>query len=176
MSFWAIEEEEINGTMEMGGGDFEPIPSKTQVLAIPCEVKWDEYQDERYISIQWNILQPSEYKNRRIFQKIKVFDKDEKKKIKAQKMLAAIDHNAKGGLLASGKEPTDASLQKALLNKPMVLMLMVWEIEDMQSGSVRRGNWISAVSPKGAGTPDKAIPVARETKEMTDDEAAELAF
>lgn len=167
-NFWNIKFEDENlGNFDAGGGDFDPIPAKTQVLALPCEVKWDTYEGESYISIQWNILQPSEYKNRRIFQKIKIMQTDAKKREKALKMLAAIDYNAKGGLVQSGKKPDDAMLQKALLNKPMVLLLQVWDIDG------KKGNWISAVSPKNVNVVDVEVvkvPKPIETVEYSEDE------
>jgi hypothetical protein len=179
MSFWLNEEntqEENLGMFEMGGGEIAPIPNKTQVLAFIDEIKWEEYQGDSYISARWNVIKPEEYKNRKIFQKIRVNDEKDEKAAKAKRMLMAIDYNAKGGLAASGKEPTTELMQSKLTNKPMVIMLQVWSIEDKESGEMKRGNWISAVSPKTAGTPDKVIPIVRETKVMSDDEAADLAF
>ena len=160
-----IEGEENLGNFTSGGGEFDPIPAKTQVLAIPCEIKWDTYDGEMFINIQWTVLQPAEYKNRRVFQKLKVKDDDEKKREKALRMLVAIDANAKGGLLKSGKEPTDADLQKALLNKPMVLMLQVWKLEDG-----RQGNWISAVSPKNVNVIDVDVVKVPKYEAMENDE------
>ena len=162
-NFWNIKfEGEDLSKFESGGGDFEPIPAKTQVLAMPCEVKWDTYEGEQYISIQWTILQPSEYKNRRIFQKIKIMQDDTKKREKALRMLAAIDYNAKGGLVASGKKPDDAMLQKALLNKPMVLMLQVWDMDG------KKGNWISAISAKNVNVVDVTVMKAPQPIEVVE--------
>jgi hypothetical protein len=147
--FEGIDNENI-GTFEMGGCDLEPIPNNTIVLAAPDEAKWDEYGGDRYISIRWVVMQPAEYKNRKVFQKVRVEDDDPKKAEKAKRMLAAIDANAGGKLMASGEEPTDQSLQSALLNKPMILKVMVWEIAAEQSndGQGRSGNWVAAVSPR----------------------------
>lgn len=161
MSFFTTSDNkaiEKSGSMEMGGGDIEPIPSKTQVLAAPDEAKWDDYEGDEYISLRWNILQPKEYANRKIFHKIKVCDSDPKKADKAKRMLAAIDTNAGGKLLASGERPTDESLTRCLVNKPMVLLLQVWEME--RDGEKKRGNWVSAVSPRQSGSakPDASTP------------------
>ena len=159
MSFFTTSDNkaiEKSGVMEMGGGDIEPIPNKTQVLAAPDEAKWDEYEGDEYISLRWNILQPKEYANRKIFQKIRVCDSDSKKSDKAKRMLAAIDTNAGGKLLASGERPTDESLTRCLVNKPMVLLLQVWEME--RDGEKKRGNWIGAVSPRKAGEAKAAKP------------------
>lgn len=162
MSFFTTSDNkaiEKSGSMEMGGGDIEPIPAKTQVLAAPDEAKWDEYEGDEYVSLRWSILQPKEYAGRKIFQKIRVCDSDSKKSDKAKRMLAAIDTNAGGKLLASGERPTDESLTRCLVNKPMVLLLQLWEIKQ-DDGTVKRGNWIGAVSPRqaGAAKPSAAKP------------------
>lgn len=153
MSFWNLSDNnpiEKTGSFESGGGDMEPIPAKTQVLFAPDEAKFDSYDGEEYISLRWNVLQPKEFANRKIFQKLRVFDTDAKKSDKAKRMLAAIDTNAGGKLLSSGEAPTDESLTRCLVNKPMLGLLQVWEIEQ-DDGTKKRGNWVSAVSPRGNG-------------------------
>ena len=174
MSFFTTSDNkaiEKSGSMEMGGGDIEPIPAKTQVLAAPDEAKWDEYEGDEYVSLRWSILQPKEYAGRKIFQKIRVCDSDSKKSDKATRMLAAIDTNAGGKLLASGERPTDESLTRCLVNKPMVLLLQVWEME--RDGETKRGNWSGAVSPRqaGAAKPAAAKPEPVKTVEEKIDEA-----
>lgn len=151
-SFWNIDAPK-DGNFETGGGDMTPIPKNTSVLAAPDEAKWDEYDGDRYISLRWAIMAPAEYKNRKLFQKIRVEDADPKKQEKAKRMLAAIDANAGGKLMAAGEEPTDKSLTVALCNKPMVLKLQVWSLVG-DDGQEKTGNWISAVSPR-QGSPAK---------------------
>ena len=155
MSFWNTTEE-TNGSFESGGGDIEPIPANTTVLAAPDEAKWDDYNGDFHIAVRWVVLQPKEYANRKIFQKIRVEDQDQKKADKAKRMLAAIDHNAGGKLAASGEKPTDESLTRNLVNKPMMLKLQMWEIES-DDGTKKRGNWVSAVAPRSGNA---AAPVA----------------
>lgn len=178
MSFFTTSDNkaiEKSGSMEMGGGDIEPIPAKTQVLAAPDEAKWDEYEGDEYVSLRWSILQPKEYAGRKIFQKIRVCDGDSKKSDKAKRMLAAIDTNAGGKLLASGERPTDESLTRCLVNKPMVLLLQLWEIKQ-DDGTVKRGNWIGAVSPRQAGAakaekkPEPVKTVEEKIDEAFDDD------
>lgn len=173
MSFWNLSDtsDKLNttGSFESGGGDIEPIPAKTQVKAAPDEAKWDEYQGEEYISVRWNVLAPTEFKGRKIFQKVKVLDTDGKKADKAKKMLAAIAVNAGGGLLKVQGKPSDQDLQKHLLNKPMALLLQVWEIEDQQTGDKKRGNWISAVSPLKKQEPVKQAEPEPEAESEDDD-------
>lgn len=171
MSFWNIDKP-TDGNFETGGGDIAPIPKNTSVLAAPDEAKWDEYEGDRFISIRWAVMAPAEYKNRKIFHKIRVEDSDPKKQEKAKRMLAAIDANAGGKLMAAGEEPTDKSLTVALCNKPMVLKLQVWEMEI--NGEERSGNWISAVSPR-QGSPKKEEP-APEPEPMPTDFDDDVGF
>lgn len=161
MSFWSLSDgEEVkggDGAFELGGGKIEIIPDDTSVLAAIDEAKWDRDRDDnRFISLRWTILAPEELKNRKLFQKVWALDakpntkpeKVEQARDKAKRMLAAIDTNAGGKLLAKGGMPTDESLTACLTNKPMVVRVMVWEMEDRATGKVNQGNWVAAVSPK----------------------------
>lgn len=141
---------DTGGEFETGGGNIEPIPANTAVLAAPDEAKIDDYNGEQFISIRWVILQPAEYANRKIFQKVRVYDGDSKKSDKAKRMLAAIDTNAGGQLMASGADPDDHNLTVALVNKPMMLKLQVWEMEKNDGAGMMSGNWVSAVSPRNS--------------------------
>lgn len=151
MSFWNLSDSsdklDTTGSFEAIGGEMEPIPAKTQVKAAPDEAKWDNYEGNEYISLRWTVLAPVEYKGRKIFQKVRVMESDAKKADKAKKMLAAIAVNAGGGLLKVAGKPSDQDLQKHLLNKPMALLLQVWEIEKSDGSGTAKGNWVSAVSP-----------------------------
>lgn len=178
MSFWNLndtsEKLDTTGSFESGGGDIEPIPAKTQVKAAIDEAKWDDYEGDEYISLRWTVLAPVEYKNRKIFQKVRVMDADSKKADKAKKMLAAVSVNAGGGLLKVAGKPGDQDLQKHLLNKPMALLLQVWKIEKADGSGTATGNWISAVSPlkKQAAAP---APVA-EPELVQDNFDADVGF
>lgn len=159
--FWNLSDgEDISKTgasFESGGGDMEPIPNKTQCVAFIEEAKIDTNNDGlRFISIRWSVLAPSEYKNRKVFQKVWCLDDDprardpNKKRDTAKKMLFAIDQNAGGHMIASGKPPSDGLLSKAFLNKQMQIKVMTYEL-DGEKGKIT-GNWISAVSPKNGGS------------------------
>lgn len=162
--FWNIEE--TNGEFEMGGGEIQPIPADTSCLAAIDEAKWDEKDGARYISLRWNVLMPAEYKGRKVFQKLWVADADpkakdaDKKRDKAKRMLAAIDQNAGGKLRAAGVEPTDGSLGVALINKPMIIKVMTWKIDDTSTGETKVGNWVGAVSAKKGAAPAPAAKPA----------------
>ena len=160
MSFWNLSDgqdikQSTTGEFDQGGGRLEVIPDNTSVLGAIEEAKWDRTLDQdRFISLRWTVLAPEEFKNRKIFQKLWVFDDEPrakdpaKKRDKAKRMLAAIDMNAGGKLLAKGEMPTDESLTACLTNKQMVIKIMVWEMPDRERGGMAQGNWVGAVSPK----------------------------
>lgn len=134
------------GTVESGGNSV--IPDNTTCLAMITECAWytDTTRGDTYISATWTMAKPAEYANRKVFHKIRVMDSDSKKRDKALDMLAAIDKNAGGKLAANGTEPTNADFVN-LMNKPMLVKVNVWEMND------RTGNWISKVSPRTESAP-----------------------
>lgn len=157
--FWNLSDGEdaakTGAEYEIPGGNMDPIPAGSSVLAMIDEAKWDHTQNdaEEYISLRWTVLAPEEYKNRKVFHKLWVTDhdpnaKDHAKAIaktdKARKMLAAVDANAGGKLTAKDAKPSDDDLARALQDKPMVITLGVWESNTGGNG----GNWVMAVAPK----------------------------
>lgn len=151
MSFFDLSDNsKINtdGTYEVNTGA--TIPNDTTCLAMIDEAGWADYQGDEYINLRWVIAEPKQYANRKVFQKIRVYDADAKKADKAKKMLAAIDANAGGKLMASGEDPTDMMLTKALINKPMLIKVMEWEMNDI------KGNWIASVAPRSGKAPAQA--------------------
>lgn len=159
MGFWNLSDGkavESKSEFELGGG-FEVIPDGSRVLAAVEECKDDQWEGERFFNLKWRILE-GEYKNRIIFQKLKVFSSKEKQRDNAISMLAAIDANAGGKLMASGKEPTDLAIASALANRPMILLLRVWESEDKQ----KTGNYVAGVfsrqQTKAAPAPKQSAP------------------
>lgn len=157
---------------EMGGGALAPIPEDTKVLAVCEEAKNASYQDSWYVNLKWRISKPDEYNNRVIFQKCRVYDTDSDKAKRHKAMLAAIATNAGGGLFKAMEErkedePSDASLT-TITNRPMVLLLGVWETDD------KSGNWVKAVSAR-AGTP-KPEPIKAPPKAQPDVSLDEIPF
>jgi hypothetical protein len=146
-------------SFEIEGGNLEPIPDGSSLLAMVEEAKWSQDKNgNEFITIKWNVMRPEAYANRRVFQKLWVTDDDPsakdadkaaKKRDKALRMLAAIDTNAGGRLTKVAGKPDDEDLAAALAGKAMIIKVMLWEIEDRQTGETIRGNWVSAVSPKG---------------------------
>lgn len=174
---------------EVPGGNMEPIPDGSSVLAMIDEAKWDERNEAEYISLRWSVLSPDEYKNRKIFQKLWVTDDDPgvkdavkaaKKRDKARRMLAAVDANAGGKLTAKPGKPTDESLTACLTNKPMIIRVAMWEMDDRETGGKVRGNWVQAVAPKSKGIdvkPTNAVKPATASKSAaSDDDGDEIPF
>jgi hypothetical protein len=169
VSFWDLSTGENSANTgqeyEVPGGNLDPIPAGSSVLAIIDEAKWERKQTgEEFISLRWSVVSPDEYKNRKIFHKCWVTDldpqaKDEAKAIqkrdKARRMLAAIDANAGGKLTAQEGKPSDDSMALHLCNKPMIITLMEWSMRG-NDGSDMSGNWVSRVAPKSAGIDVKA--------------------
>ena len=141
---------QVTGEFDSGGGAMTPLPEGTQVMAMVDQAKWDIHEGEYFVSLRWTVALPEEYKNRKIFQKIKVKNQDAEKRDKALMMLAAIDANAGGQIMALGAEPEDADLANALLNRPMVLKLGLWKIDNAQ-GEAKSGNWVQKVAPRKKG-------------------------
>lgn len=168
MSFWDLSDggaanENVSKEYEVPGGNLEPIPNNSDVLASVKAVKWASKKDavEKYVEIQWQVEQPEQFKNRTVFQKLwvahldpmaKSEEKAKEKRDKARKMLATIDANAKGRLMQSTDAPTDDSLSLALVDASMVIKVMEWLIDDTSTGETIRGNWVSAVKGKDAPT------------------------
>ena len=175
--FWNLSDGEdasqsASGEFDAGGGNLEPIPPETSVLAAIDEAKWDkDNAGNRFISLRWTVLQPEEFSNRKIFQKLWVLDADPRakpdkidaKRDKAKRMLAAIDTNAGGKLLAKPVMPTDEAMTLHLTNKPMVVKVMLWSMKDQMTGEINRGNWVGAVAPKGSAiSSDEQIERAKD--------------
>ena len=144
MSFFTLsngQQAEQQTTFEMGGGDFAPIPENSKLHAYISEAKWETHNDERYINLKWDVIN-GEFKGRKLFQKVRVNDTDSAKRDKAIRMLAAIDTNCGGKLQQLGTEPDDMNLAVSLMQKPMFIIVGVWELDDKS----KSGNWIKAVS------------------------------
>ena len=177
MSFWQLSDgADLKGSKDLdkyevagGGGNFEPIPDDTTCLAVIDEAKWDKDQAmNAFISLRWSLVSPSEYKNRKVFQKLWVDDLDPnakekgvKKRDNAKKMLASIDFHTGGKLLSVDDRPTDERMASSLMMKPLLVKLKIWSMGD------KKGNWIAAVTAKDRGTVSQPAP---KVAEPVDDE------
>ena len=195
MSFWDLSDGETAATgekeYEQATGNLDPIPDGSSVMAIIDEAKWSETRDRdaEFISLRWSVMEPAEFANRKVFQKLWVTDDDpntsdaakmEKKRDKAKRMLAAIDANCGGKLAKKAARPTDDDLALALTNKPMVIKCMVWEMKGTD-GTMNSGNWIAAVAPRTKGIDVKAAkaPAAKSSStasSFADDLDSDIPF
>jgi len=192
MSFWDLSDGESAATgekeYEQESGNLAPIPDGSSVLAIIDEAKWQETRDRdaEFISLRWSVMEPAEYANRKVFQKLWVTDDDPnakdadkaaKKRDKAKKMLAAIDANCGGKLSKKAGRPSDDDLALALTNRPMIIKCMVWEMKG-SDGTMNSGNWIAAVSPKAKGVSMAEAPArkAEPAKSAFDDLDDDVPF
>lgn len=165
-NFWQLSD----GSQFDNSGDFEagntlaPIPDGSTLYAAIKEAKWESYEGEEFIKVQWQILKPQEYNNRVVFQKIRVNEKDKTKRDKALRMLNAIDINS-GSKLPRDREPADVDLAQCWTRKMMTIKVKVWE----QNGN--SGNWIVAVSsPRKEATPTPTKPTQpAQLPDMADD-------
>lgn len=143
MSFFSQEALQTTGSFD--SNSFEVIPDNTKALAVITNAEWREANEYngKHISLTWDIVE-GEFKGRKVFQKIKLFESDKDKVIKAQKMLIAIDANCKGAIAQAGVEPTAQGLA-SLLHSPMYIMIKEYEMNG------NKGNWICAVSERKRG-------------------------
>lgn len=184
MGFWDMSDgESAKGTgteYEVPSGNLDPIPNNSDVLAMVEVAKWNKFNDVENINLQWTVLEPEQFKNRKVFQKLWVTDLDPqaksqdaatKKRDKALQMLSAIDANCGGKLEQVSGVPTDDDLAMALQDRPMIIKCMVWEIED-RYGEKKSGNWVSAVKPRTAGvsvSEDAPKPQGQQQQNQTRD-------
>ena len=189
MSFWSLSTgesavQDVAKEFEVPGGNLDPIPEGSHVLASIDAIKWEKTQDglAEYVNITWTVLKPEEYKNRKIFHKLWVSDFDpsvsdiekaKKKRDRNIQMLATIDANAGGKLAKLQEKPSDDQMSFALVSQMMVLGIGEYETPD---GS-KRGNWVRSIGPRDKQTniaqpknnPSVPSAVSNLAKEIGDD-------
>lgn len=170
MSFFSQEALQEAKTGSFDSNTFEVIPDNTKALAIISAAEWREANEygAKHISLTWEIVE-GEFKGRKVFQKIKLFESDKAKALKAQKMLIAIDANCKGAIVAAGVEPTQQGLQ-TLLHSPMYIMIKEYEM----NGS--KGNWVAAVSERNGKKGQQAQTQQTQSKEPQIDDSDDIPF
>jgi hypothetical protein len=136
---------------------FDPLP-KAWYTSMLEEVSVDEYQDQKKIKIKARVVGEGPGKNRVLFLNLKAFegpDIKETARDRAIQVLVKMYGICKAKL--PNGEPDDRSLSQ-LIDKPMDLLLDVWEIDD------KSGNWLVNVEARGekAGTATQAKPAPRQ--------------
>lgn len=188
MSFWntSTGESAITESKSFeieGGGNLDPIPDGSHVLAMINTAKWETVRNgvEEFINIKWEILKPAAYENRKVFQKLWVDEldpgqKDKEKAIakkdKALRMFSTIDLNAGGRLSKLKGRPDDDDLAAALSSKMMVIGLRVWEMPG-SNDETATGNWVYFIGDKSSELKEGVAKARKATaslkKDMDDD-------
>jgi len=145
MSIWNLstgENATENTKKDFDSNNFDPLPHNSFHNAVVSDIKWDEYDGDEYINVTWQIADEGEYKNRKVFHKIKVQDQKATTRDNAIKMLVALNNIAEADLLSIAA-PTDEDLQRELLGTVAMIKVQVWKIDD------KSGNWVSALGEPG---------------------------
>ncbi len=156
--FDSVTKSDNPGSFEMSTA-LELIPHDTNLLSAAEEAKWDVYEGVNFIKIKWRAMAPEAYKNRVVYQKIKIEDQKEDVAKKARDMLFAIDYNAGGKLSAANVRPTDEMLAAALMHKPMVIKMGVYENKKKDKDGKeesKKYNYVMAVAPRNANAAPSA--------------------
>ena len=159
--FWGLSDgssaTDTDENFELAGGNLEPIPEGSTVIAAVENVQWQHDRDNNeFLEVKWRVAKPEAFANRIVYQKLWVTDSDpraaneEKADVKrknGKRLLSRIDAEAGGKLARKSGKPTDDELAIALQNKTMAIKVMVWAMRG-SDGTDMTGNWIAAVMSK----------------------------
>lgn len=144
--FWKSPLGEVTGSFEDSfSSGFEPIPDGTKAIAKIDKFQRAEYDQSAYYEVTWVITQGA-YANRHVFQKIRVWDTDEKKRHRALNMLKYM-YKLFGVRPNHSGEPLEHELAQAFVNKYAGICIGVWKITTL-SGDEKTGNYIQSVFDK----------------------------
>lgn len=168
MGFWDTSDnkkafDSASSSFSYESNEYRLIPDDTECLSRIKDIKWLDYEGVFYINVVWSILE-GQYKNRLVFQKIKVNERDASKRDRAVKMLAAIDSNAGSKLPKHDNAPTDEELSLSLVGAIMIVVVGEWEI------SGKSGNWVKAVKPSGEHDSASNHEPASASQDIADEE------
>lgn len=160
MSFWNTSDgEQVETKTEYeapGGGGGDIFPDGSSLLAVIDEMKWHSFDDnpERFVNYRLSVLQPEQYKGRKVFLKLhpngdiantKTQEKANKKADKSKRFMGVIAANAGWDISKLSAEPSDEDFAANVLNKPMTFRLGLWEMND------KKGNYLQAVADASKG-------------------------
>lgn len=157
MSFWTTSQGS-EATGDVQESNFDPLP-RDWYLSMLESVEIDEYEGQKKVKIKTRVIGEGTGKNRVLFLNLKCFSGPgikETARDRAIQILVKM-YNICKAKLPNG-EPDDASLSQ-LVDKPMDLLLDVWELDDKSNA----GNWLVNVEAKGTkagGSHAKAAPKA----------------
>jgi len=145
VSFWESDLGEITGnpdsafTKAFSG----TVPDNTFALAKIESALNDEFQGIKTIKVEWNIIS-GDFENKHVFQKIKVFDADNKKRHTALNMLKLLFTMFQIKPMHDGP-PSDQDLAR-FVGKLAGIKIQEW-ILPKDNGDLGSGNYISEVHP-----------------------------
>ena len=144
MSFWHSEVGPISGAPEDAYTKpmADNIPDGTMALARIESVLNDNYQGTRTIKIEW-IITSDPFKNRHVFQKLKVYDPEPKVRHKALNLLKLCFDMFHVKQLSADGEPTDQDLAQ-MVHRHAGIKIQEWHMVK-GDGSMGSGNWISEI-------------------------------
>lgn len=143
MSFWH-EDQPITGnpneafTKAFSG----TIPDNTMATAYVESVLNDDYQGTKTIKIEW-VLTAGDFKDRKVFQKLKVYDADAKIRHKAKSMLKLLLDMFHVKQLSLDAAPSDQDLA-GMINRHAGIKIQEWSMVKAD-GSMGSGNYVSEV-------------------------------
>ena len=141
MEFWKSEIGELSGKAEDAFTKiFSVIPDNTTTIA-----KIDKFIiNENFYQIEWKITE-GEFKNQHVFQKIKAFDADPKKRHRALNMMMYI-YNLFNVKPNHSSKPTEDDL-KVFIDKHAGIKIKEWSMERTDSPGFIEGNFVSEIYP-----------------------------
>lgn len=146
--------EEGNTTFE-NGGNYDPMPDNTTVVAAISKISWaapSDYYLADSIKAEWDVLEPAAYAGRKFKQAIKIYDPKPDVADKAKTMLSVMDSITGGKIMAeisrTNMDPDDNILALALINRPMTLTLGLFTPKEADKSAM---NWVKKVTPRVRG-------------------------
>lgn len=142
MTFWQTDLGPITGDPKEAYATistFQTIPNDTHTFAKIESFKNKEYNGSPYLQIEWTIIE-GEFKNRRVFQKLHVFDPDNKKRHRFLNMLMLL--HKMYNLPHKDNPPADEDL---MLFETKIAGIKIQETEPNSEG--KQYNWVSQIHP-----------------------------
>lgn len=142
--------------VEMSTG-FDNIPEGSVISVINVDAKWQEFDGVQSINLQWEVTAPESLKGRKVFQTLKVYEKEF-----PVRMLMGIYYQALKKPYPHGNQfPAEQVLRNDLQMKGVNLNVAEWEFNG------KTGNWFNGVSKYdeaeafvSSNTPKKATNTA----------------
>jgi hypothetical protein len=141
MSFWKSSAGEVLGTQESAfAKTFKNIPDGSTAVAKIHGFKNDGYNGDNYLKVDW-VIAEGDFKGKHVFQKLKVFDSDEKKRLRALNMFMYM-YKMYGISPSSDQAPTDNDLMKFV---GKAAGIKIRETEPNEYG--KQYNWVAEIHP-----------------------------